>query len=699
MTNCYIKDNKSLSFRGSPLVWEYDEDTDTAVCLFKVIGASIKTDKKSIIAYLSKQKIEGLVINGETATLSNVKKNYAKEFMTIVPAPQPFIPQLNLTKMPSLSPKPVPVSRQPEVRRLTRSQNMLPRKDVQGFFPASPEKEEVKPIEPPRDSSPQSITQSTSVTTQTSQTSSSDKISPENEPTGLKFEAVLPPDAPGDLRKYLIEEKTTAKVRVADEYVIKESASYFRNKDEREAQKTTVFESVATIQKANVTECNKGLHVIRELQLETFKKLFNHVLAPLYSKKKAPQKLIQFFQAAMKNAIFNTFEGETSPNESVNIGLTYLEKSKEEIEGKSQDLAKEMLHQAIFARARVHLRAFRFFITNDIKSDALTGDESIQAELNALKLALKERRELFAEACALLEEQTELTGKSGRLATKHDLIRWEIETLVNEKKDLPLKFLLDKYKEFDMIEVSIFEEAKKRTPLCEKQHENLVVDGYSCFQFIKNFLVERFSEKKESKKRELKKNEHIESITDQIIANTIGLIQSNFHALHHIDPRVPIIYPYKNKDFYFSLSTLAQLKEELSQLESKLEQKEYDKPKHEEELVEICTSWLFGFIEGLLQSKVKIESSALDHASKEGRAPTPRRNRSSSESKNKDNVILSPRNVIGGLFRSKSDRDTKSTSTSEEDTHRPKTPRNLSSGAKLDSEVSAEKNGAATLNP
>jgi hypothetical protein len=698
MTRCYFKDNKFLSFRASPLIWEYDEDTDTAVCLFQVIGTNTRPDKTRIIELLSKHKIEGLAIDGETVTLSNVKKNYAKDFMPILDKPlSPAIPLLNLRNMPPLSAKTAPAPHPPrqvssstnEARRLTRSQNMPPRKDVQGFFSIENEAK----LRQPKLSSSELTTQSTPLTRQTNL---SDKAESENTPRGLEFDAVLPPNAPGDLRKYLIEAKTTAKVRVTDEYVIKESSSYFRNKDEREALKTTVIESGATIHKANLTECNKELHAIRELQLETFKYLFNRVLAPLYGKETAPPQLIQFFQAAMKNVIFNMSEGTSSPHESTNFGLTYLEKSREEIEGKSQDLAKEMLHQAIFARARVHLRAFRFFITNDIHSNTLTTDESIQIELDTLKLALRERRELFAEACALLEEQTELTGKSGRLATKHDLIRWEIESLLEEKKDLPLKLLLEKYKAFDTIEVAVFEEAKKRIPESEKRQENPIVNGYSCFRFIKNFLVERFSEKKESKKRGHKKNEHIELITDQIIANTIGLIQSNFHALHNTDPRVPIIYPHKNKDFYFSESTLAELKEELSRLESRLELKEYEKSKHEEELVEICTSWLFSFIEGLLQSKVKIDPTASKEESEgEGRSPTPRRSRSSSESK-KDNILLSPRNVIGLLKRSKSDRDTRS---AEEEITHPKTPRNLSSSDKLNSEATAENDVSSQLNP
>lgn len=208
--------------------------------------------------------------------------------------------------------------------------------------------------------------------------------------------------------------------------------------------------------------------------------------------------------------------------------------------------------------------------------------------------------------------------------------------------------------------------------------------------------MDRFIEKKEHKKREHKKKEFIESATDQIIAKTIGLIHDNYN---HTDARIPDMYSDDDQDFYFSENMLAELKLELSSLEAKLEQKEYEKPKHEAELVAICTSWLLGFIEGQLQSKVKIDPSALEHANKEtseeARAPTPRRNRSSSESKNV--LLLSPRNAIGSLFRSKSDRDTKCTA--EDEIHQPKTPRNLSSGGKFDSEATAEKDGSTQLKP
>ncbi|KTC93709.1 hypothetical protein [Legionella drozanskii] len=696
MTSCYIK---SLCFRGSPLVWEYDQDTDKAVCLFTVIGASTKTDKKSIIAYLSKQKMEGLVIDGETVTLSKVKENYAKDFMSIVSAPlPPTIPPLNLSNISSPPSKPAPrqtLNPAQEKSRLTRSQN-VPRTNVKSFFSEASGKEEARSKEPPKLSSSQSIPQSTPARTQKSKPSSSEK----NQPTGLAFKTIFPENVDSDLAAdtthYQIMAISNAKVAVNDEeYVTKTDSSYFRNKYELElAKPSTVIHSRTTFH-GKITKVSNGeLLPVKEQQMKIFEDFFDNILDHLYGKRPTDPQLIHFFQEAIRHAMLNEPKGMVvKPDQSVNIGLTYLEeKPQREMENKSQGLAKEMIHQAIFERARVHLRVFRFFITNDIKSTALTADKKIQAELDALKLTLRKQRKLFAEACVLLEELTELTGKSGRIATKHKLISQIIEVHRKERTNLPLKSLMEeKFKEFDTIEVAAFEDTKTRIILIpEKLKENLIMDGYSCYQFIKNFLEGRFSEKKEHKKREHKKKEHIESITEQIIAKTVGLIHDNFN---HKNDRIPNMYASEDEDFYFSESIERQLMEELPQLEAKLDQKQYEKTKYEQELVEICSDWIFAFIESLLQNKVTIDLSALEHKhiskAESEEAKTPRR-RARTNSDPKESGLLSPRKGISGLFRSKSDRDTKESGRDETPT--PKTPRNLSSSGKLDSQATEEKN-------
>ncbi|MFV0819604.1 hypothetical protein HRQ65_04850 [Tatlockia micdadei] len=612
----------ALDYHGAPLIWEYDESRDEATCLFQVLRKSSESSATStiqslrnflVIDNLQKRKIKGLEINSEKAsiTISHVKSYFNNDIHVMEPSSSMLVPPLDIRSIASTpAPSSMPVPRRSPADAAESQAPASPhdaprvktprsRTNVKTFFDSSTSG--ISPTPPTRSlPSPGSSTQATIKTSKT--------ISSSDAPVmGLQLEAILTKSIDstilGDTERYLPDSKS--------------GHSYFLTKFMSDLEtRQTVFDSPTTFsRKVNYLEVGE-LIPIKELQMHLLRVFFNEILAPLYGDRPLDPKLGDFFVQAIREVMRNEPEFYAG-FKSHNLGPTfYEEKSEEELAGEfggNPHRKDDAIHQVLFARARGLLRNFRFFITSDIKSHQLTEDRTVQAELDVLKSALKSHRSSLAEACLLLEQLTELTAKSGRIATKYMNITQILKTQMEAKTDLSLAFLMFKYEKFDNIETDLLEEAKT-SPELQKLRENLGnlrVDGKSCFHFIFNFLKQKYTHTKE---------EHLQKITEKVIEETVELLKTVFMA----DSSVPVIRYPADADFYLPEEMVGQLRANPPDLG----QKHYEKKKHREELITLCSQWIYSAIASKLLQKPS------EARPEECPTSTPRR-RSSTESSSK----------------------------------------------------------------
>ncbi|KTD23499.1 hypothetical protein [Legionella maceachernii] len=644
----------TLAYHGAPLLWEYDETQDKATCLFEVMPNSAGSSSASagqslrkflVIDHLQKRKIAGVEINSEKAsiTISHVKSYFGKEIQ-FIDAPSPISPLDIKSIAPAPSPRSIPFPRRLTGASAHAGSHITPsashdasrvktprsRTNSKAFFEISTINTSPVPTKRAQDAATPS--------TQTTKTSSGEVM-------GLQLEAILPESIDSNLRgdtlRYLPDGET--------------DHCYFLKKFISDLEtRRTVFDSPSTFtRKMSYLEVGE-LIPVKELQMILIKELFNKILAPLYKKQPVDSSLVDFFQKAIKEVMRNEPEFYAG-FKSHNLGPTfYEERSRKELEeefGQDPHRMNDAIHQVLFARARGLIRNFRFFITSDIKSYQLTPDTSVQAELDSLKTALQGNRALLAEACLLLEQLTELTAKSGRIATKHLFIDQTIKEQIKAKTDLSLSALMLQYAHFDTIEVGLLEQAKA-SPELQKLSENLEhlkIDGKSCFSFLLNFLQLKYPHGKD---------ENLQKLTGEVIEETAKLLREVF--LMDIQAP-PIRYP-DEADFYLPQEMIEQLKTNPPNLE-----KHHDRKKHREELVTLCSQWIYTAI----ASKLLKSSQATPEES----APPLLRRRSNTDSSSKikfkengdsglssdEKPLTSPRKA--GLFsitKSKSLRDVSS---------------------------------------
>ncbi|CDZ78274.1 hypothetical protein BN59_02584 [Legionella massiliensis] len=388
----------NIRYLGIPIIWEYDEATNKATCLFKLTDTTRIVNKISMITSL--RDLEGLIVNDDTheVIIDDALRFFKSNQMTRFEQ-TPVVPPLSLQS--------ISIGGEKEPAFFSRK---LPKPPTHRTspVPALISSSSTFELPPSLDSIP-SCSSTTLVIESTESQSTDDKGFDLEVKNGIWLNTIFPKTENADLTKW-------SNTRAHE--------GYFEGKT-REDEEERLSSPLVSLQYNK----NHELYPIKSKQMALVRSLFDQILAPIYEQmnegRPAPSQLIGFFQNAIEGLMLNG---------RFNSGPTEYEKMSEEERAEKfgdDELAYEdAVLEARRARARVMLRPLRYF-TSDLLLQFK--DETLRRDLELLKFAARSKRQTID--CIINELET-LIIDSGKVEFKFAQLFNKLISQLSRKDDV-----------------------------------------------------------------------------------------------------------------------------------------------------------------------------------------------------------------------------------------------------------------------